>query len=310
MSQRAFTYRLLFLLAFALLIVFGINAYIDSRWVFGTVNDYNTKRPIFDERSQKTNFLVHQKPTFNNLILGSSRASYFPTKILKGKWFNYAVSGMYPDEYLEYAKIAEKYATNQKLDTIIIGLDFWATCQCAIVKYKSAKEIHRAAKSWIKQATNLVSKDALDESSKTKLLNQESSQNEAYYNLPFLAKNRTESNDSLKEIKLKEQNWYYRNDVFGSVYEYNTEYLTPLRELISSFPNTHFILYTSPLSPKLLALQKELNRQKDIDQWLSELSTLDAELIITDQSQFTSEMFFDSHHLKPEYFSIICNKFK
>ena len=53
MSQRAFTYRLTFLLAFALLIVFGFNAYIDSRWVFGTVNDYNTKRPIFDERSQK-----------------------------------------------------------------------------------------------------------------------------------------------------------------------------------------------------------------------------------------------------------------
>jgi hypothetical protein len=305
MSQRAFTYRLTFLLAFALLIVFGFNAYIDSRWVFGTVNDYNTKRPIFDERSQKTNFLVHQKPPFNNLILGSSRASYFPTKILKGKWFNYAVSGMYPDEYLEYAKIAEKYATNQKLDTIIIGLDFWATCQCAIVKYKSAIEIHREAKSWIKQATNLVSKDALDESSKTKRLNQESSQSEAYYNLPFLAKNRTASNDSLKLKKLKEQLWYYRNDVFGSVYQYDSNYLEPLRELINSFPETHFIFYTSPVSPELFNLQDELGRKNDRNKWLSQLKTLDAELIITDQAKFRSDMFFDSHHLKPEFFEMI-----
>ncbi|MGB0431295.1 MAG: hypothetical protein ACPGLV_12540, partial [Bacteroidia bacterium] len=51
-----------------------------------------------------------------------------------------------------------------------------------------------------------------------------------------------------------------------------------------------------------------------IEHWLSDLKTLNADLIITDQAKFKSEMFFDSHHLKPEFFELIlpltyCNNY-
>ncbi|MFY0672233.1 MAG: hypothetical protein JXQ87_02435 [Bacteroidia bacterium] len=278
---------------------------MDSRWVFGIDHKLNQKRPAFDERSQKTNYLVSQKPTFNNLILGSSRASYLPTKTLKGKWFNYAVSGMYPDEYLGYAKIAQDYSENHRLDTIIIGLDFWATCQCAIVSYKSPNKVLDDSKSWLNQITNLLSKDALHESLRTFHLNKGSFEYEAFYKLPYLEKNRTQGSDSLKTIKIKEQLWYYQKDVFGDEYNFNPDYLVPLEELISSFPNTHFIIFTSPVSPKLSTLQNMLGRQADRQNWHHQIKKLNAELIIIEKDKFNNSMFFDAHHLRPEFFKLI-----
>lgn len=305
MSQKAFTYRLITLLFLALAIVFGFNSFMDSRWVFASEHGLNSKRPAFDERSQKTNYLVSQKPSFNNLILGSSRASYFPTKSLKGKWFNYAVSGMYPKEYLGYAQIAEQFAQYKKLDTIIIGLDFWATCKCAIVEYEDPKEVYVKSKSWLKQATNLLSVDAIYESLRTIRVNNTKTENQPFFTLQNLQKNRTSNDDEFRKINSKEQLWYYRNNVYGNAYQYDSNYLEPLRELINSFPETHFILYTSPVSPELFNLQDELGRKNDRNKWLSQLKTLDAELIITDQAKFRSDMFFDSHHLKPEFFEMI-----
>lgn len=308
MDQKAFTYRLVFGLILALLLIAATNAYFDARWLTGTQHTFNKKRPVFDERSQKSNFLIYQKPEYNNLILGSSRASYFPTKNLKGKWFNYAVSGMYPDEYLGYAKIAEQKATNQKLDTILIGLDFWATCQCAIVKYKKPEIIYTEAKSRIMQATNLISYDAIRESIKTTKINYDATPNEAYYLWPNLTKNRTDCKTETKKLKLKEQLWYYRTDAFGDAYKFDSNYLKPLKELIEAFPKTHFIFYNSPVSPALEALKTELGRTNDERKWLEQLRLLDADLIILETPKFDSEMFFDSHHLKPEYFYLISNE--
>lgn len=308
MGQKDFTYRLLLGLLLALLIIAVINVYLDTRWITGTVHDLNKNRVNYDERSQKTNFLIYTKPAYNNLILGSSRASYFSIKLLKGKWFNYAASGMYPDEYLGYAQIAERYAKNQKLDTILIGLDFWATCQCAIVPYKAPELIFEEANSKVNQATNLISYDALNESYEVVKFNLEMPENRPFYTLPFLVKNRTSVTEINKKTKLKEQLWYYQNNIFGEVYEFDSNYLVPIIKLIDAFPETHFIFYVSPVSPELESAKTKLQRKADETHWLELLKQTNAQIIVPKKELFGSEMFFDLHHMRPEYFHLISNE--
>ena len=136
-------------------------------------------------------------------------------------------------------------------------------------------------------------------------MNNTKTENQPFFTLQNLQKNRTSNDDEFRKINSKEQLWYYRNNVYGNAYQYDSSYIEPIKTLIESFPAAHFILYTSPVSPELNALQKELGREKEYTKWKAELMALDAELLNVNQHDFKSVMFFDSHHLKPEYFSII-----
>lgn len=288
-------------------IVFLFNRLGDTRWSTSGPSLFGDKMPVFDERRQKTNFLVHGKPTFSNLILGSSRTSYISTnRIPGGMWFNYSCSGMYPEEFLGFTHIASQYAVNKKLDTVLIGLDFWTTRKSAIVDYGNPIDFLKEAKS-LKTTTNWLTLDALTESIKTIRLNTSGSEsvleNEAYYTWTHLEKNRTPMRSATRDTKIKEQLWYYEKDVFGQGYHYDSDCLAPIRALIAQYPNTVFILFNTPVHPKLEALKQKFGREEAERKWLKEIENMGAHWHHPNKNDFTDTMFFDTHHLKPWHYN-------
>lgn len=308
MKASTWTISYLIIGTLVLFSVLLFNGTIDSRWVTQADNTVNHRRPVFDERRQKTNFLVHQKPDFNNLILGSSRTSYISSHQLPGKWFNYSCSGMYPTEYEGFVEIALDLATHQQIDTILMGLDFWATHKTAIVDYGDPLTFLSEAENTWELGTNYLTWDALQEGIKTVRMNLrgheavEVLKNQAYYTWPYLEKMRTPMTTEIRDGKIAEQLWYYENDVFGSGYVYDSTCLQPLKTLIEDHPNIHFILFNTPVSPQLEAVKTKHNRLNSEQVWLREIEKLNTQWFETDKSPFTDSMFFDSHHLKPWHY--------
>ena len=305
MTNKTWTIRCCQLIGLVLLLVLCFNLYSNTRWRLEDGKSSSYKRMVSDERQQKTNFMVHHSPAFSNLILGSSRASYLPSTQLSKLWFNYGTSGMYPDEYSGYIANAQQYAIDQKIDTILIGLDFWATTRAAIVIYDSPKVyLENATNFWIEEKKNL-SLDLVKEGIKQVRLNISPKSNEAYYTFPFLIKNRTSSDVKEKDQLVEGQLNYYKNDVYNNTYAFDSSYFSTLERLCSQFPSSTFIFYISPVSPPLDDIILSNGFAEKRHAWIQRLRLLRAKIIYVPSSNFSSDDFFDSHHLKPECFAPI-----
>ena len=313
MKSKIWTQSFLAFAVLTLLLVFTTNAMMDSRWFSQTDIGLNHKRAVFDERRQKTNYLVHHHPHFNNLILGSSRTSYIATTQIPGRWFNYSSSGMYPEEYIGFAQIASEYAFEKRLDTVLIGLDFWTTDKTAIVDYGDPLAFEQEAKHKWKLATNYLTWDGMKEAFKIVRLNLTDEHhplalpNEAYYVWPHLDKMRTSMSEDDRDKKIDEQLWYYEHDVYGTDYRFDSSCLAPVKELISTYPNTHFILFNTPVNPKIEAIKVKYDRLGSERFWMNEIKKLDAEWFETDKGTYVDSMFFDTHHLKPWHYNQLVN---
>lgn len=99
-----------------------LNFIIDPLWYHGG-NKIFAHNYSFDERTSKTNLLLHRDREYDCLILGSSR-----TTLLNGHWiekhdcFNYAFSLGNIEEFIEFARYAREVAgLSPRL--VIVGVD-------------------------------------------------------------------------------------------------------------------------------------------------------------------------------------------
>jgi hypothetical protein len=106
-------------------VVFSINYICDPFWITGKTHFANQHKSIVNERIQKTNLMLNNDIDFDTILLGSSRTTFMDHHYFKHKKvFNYAVSAIYPDEYITFAKIA---LSRKKYKNLIIGVDFFGT---------------------------------------------------------------------------------------------------------------------------------------------------------------------------------------
>ena len=306
MSYRKWTYSFLLLATLLVGAVLLVNRYFDPLWHFSTAGYTGAeRRPVLDERRQKTNYLNTHEPEFTNIILGSSRATYLDASALGEPWFNYAVSGMYPEEMIGFVRNAQAFT--ERLDTVLILLDFWTTCPCAVIRYEAATVYLNEAQNPLKIFSQYSSLDALKKSFNVyKSLN--AGPNTAFYSWPELIKFRTSSYSSDRNKHIKDQLWYYEKDVYGESYHFDSNYANVLDSLKHSFPDITFVVMTSPLSPELWNLIERLGRTKDLQHWRSILRErfenfhdLSEPGKYSDQGHF----YYDVHHLKSEYITAL-----
>ncbi len=124
------------------------NWLVDPLWSFKYSVSFAPWHELFNDRQQKTNYLLFTRPAVRTLVLGSSRKMYADPSAWGDNGFNYAVSGLAP---LEYSVLMSNIRELElPVEKIVLGLDFFAAnglkekqSDEGIVTTKSSLEIAR-----------------------------------------------------------------------------------------------------------------------------------------------------------------------
>lgn len=112
---------ILVLILFSLVLVFGVNYFVDPLWYFGG-NKLFPENYSFNERFSKTNEYIKEPKKYDCIILGSSRVTLLDADKISGyTCFNFSFSDGNPSEFVEYSKYIRKFGNKPKL--VIIGID-------------------------------------------------------------------------------------------------------------------------------------------------------------------------------------------
>lgn len=285
-----------------LLGVAGFNAWIDPLWLFDHAHPYNSIQAGFNERQQKTNHLTFTKQQYSSLVLGSSRVTYIDQQEFSpGPTYNYAVNNMLPYEYADYIDYAVQ-CNGQDFEVIYIGLDFYTTNRNLTLpnRFEDPSFYIQAANKFGYRFWNLLSFDALEYSWQ----NLQSSQaglpiNFAYdrHNVKTLQPTTPEEKEQRIAANL---DWYGR-EAYGGDYEYAdiTTILTTLKE---RYPNTEFVLFTTPIAEPLYQEMIKAGRQGDFQRWLRECAQVFGQIYdFTTPNSVTRDLeyFYDASHVYP-----------
>jgi len=118
-------------------------------------NIFSIEKSNPDERKFKTNYLANNQSTnnFNTILLGSSVATYInQLDFLNMSVYNYAVSGMIPQEYI-YAIDYLDSQNSHKVENVIIGLDFYTSNKNEIERISSFNIKHYISNPTMKYVT-------------------------------------------------------------------------------------------------------------------------------------------------------------
>lgn len=280
----------LFIILFIILFntVALINYIVDPFWMFKTSNIFNQKQLDFNERQQKTNYLVYNKSDYDSLILGSSRTTYVDKNLFEScKSFNYAANSMYPKEY-EYFIDSFSTITKKTPKNIILGVDFFGSNKNKnegnkdLLYYKNTKNNFYRIKMLYSFKMLRFSFKNIRQVIKTKKL---------YYNRD-LTKFNEKVNISELPNKIKNTLKYLEN------YNYDETLYDTFIELKSKY-NSDFIVYTTPVTFEQIKLYHELGFDQYYFRWLKELiSSFGGIYHFMLPSSLTKEQsnFFDAGH--------------
>lgn len=291
----------------AIMIAIGIagvmllNYYIDPLWCFGQKNRFSNIRSGFNERQQKTNYLYHTKEQYNTLLLGSSRTTYLaPEYFKKLKVFNYAANNMLPSEYLGYI---DNYTviTGKAPEVVILGLDFWGTSSNTGNNHQEPRSYLDQRKKWSYIPSKLASIDALQYSvNNIKYSFIAPPLNDAYYNNK-LTKLEYGQTSEFKEQRMRTQIKHYKEEAYGA-YVWDTSYASTLQQMVDQYPETKFIVFTTPIREPLYYLLVNNNLTSDHRNWLKVCVNIFGTVhhfMTPNKYSNTDSLFYDTQHFKP-----------
>lgn len=284
------------------------NYYIDPLWNFSHQNRFNIAQMPFDERQQKTNYLTFTEEDYDSLLLGSSRCTYIKQNDFKTlKVYNYALSNILIEEYLPYIKYACKQK-GQDYENIIIGLDFYATNQNTEKNFHPPSFYIEQSNSFAYRYKTLLSQDVL----------RYARQNYQAAQAPQLPSFTYDRNNEKRlhqisvgetEKKITATVEKYRQDIYADyVYAPVRE---QLQELKNSFPNSNFIIFTTPISPGLFQLMMELELYPFYEQWLRDsVAVFGAVYHFMNPNSITRDLhnFYDGSHVYPEIGTLMVDR--
>ena len=232
-----------------------LNLIIDPYFLYGApTHKYNRFYEYTDERIEKANRIYYgKKESYDSVLLGSSRATFVNQYDFKGqKLFNFAVASMIPFEYESYLELMK--AKGHTLETIYLQIDFFG----ANTNYqKEAKERYEKTFKPLKNPFNQVEKLFIP----SKLLKEIPLENlrgiqwNMYYSRDNIKyKKETTEEERLKAFRhtLKRHTLEFIKNNF--IYD-EQELKNALMRIKNNNPQSHFVIYTSPITTALFVSQ-------------------------------------------------------
>jgi len=264
MSHKNYLYLFAGLLLTALGSVAAINCYVDPLWLFGHSNRHNNVQTGFDERQQKSNRLHFGDTPYDALLLGSSRSTYINQNDFTGlRVFNYAVSGMRPEEYAPYIAYAE-LQRGQPFATVFIGVDFFGSNKKYGGRAAPAEQFFRVAGRPFYRLESVLSFETLRKSLENMKKSGQSCDCYRRDNVKLMLEYTGEQKAELVQKDLS----IFRKHIYGPDYTYDESLSATWRGLRERFPKSRFVVFTTPISAPLLLALVECGRWPDYERWM------------------------------------------
>jgi hypothetical protein len=298
-----------------LMIVVGSAAsfiyYIDPMWTFGHKNEHNDVQTVIDERQQKTNAIHFQPFDYDTLLIGSSRATYINQHDFEGmKVYNYSASNLSVREYepfLDYATEKNK----KPFERVILGIDFFKTSTSqSSTPLNLDSQIAKLEEPFYRYK-NLLSYDLLQYAYDNYKMSKENTvTQDRNYNRDNVADTvRIDPEQTIEQTKEKIKK--FRKEFYGETYEYNPDYKKVLIQLKEKYPDTQFIIFTTPISTPLFQALVEEGRLLDYEQWLTDvIDVFGGVYNFMYPNTITNDItnYFDGHHFYPEVGTMIVHR--
>jgi hypothetical protein len=309
MSYKKFI-KLFFLSALTVILGAGaINYYIDPYWTFSHSNYLNSVQNAPNERQQKSNYLYFRDKSYDSLLLGSSRVTFFNQYDFKNlNTFNYSFSLAMPKEYEPYIEFAKK-CNKKDFKYIFIGVDFFGS-NGNFDNNTNPKEIFKNTTSCCYRVKMLFSIDALH----TSLFNIKASLQRDYGKRSYDRDNITYTSkispQKVEKIVENEKVKNYQGDILH--FKYNENYKEIFKSIKAKNPNSKIVIFTTPTSSFYLKKIFSMGLKDEYKRWLRELVEVNGEIYhfmdfntITDHYE---NYFIDYHHLQPRFTTLIVDR--
>lgn len=293
------------MLLFPIFIVGVFNFYADPNYIFNNNSVINKYRAGFNEREIKINFLESRnQPTYDAVILGASRSTYLNTYLFTNeKVFNFSVSNMNSEEFLDFADYFKKYSTNKMKIYLFLDYIGMTTSQKSSFNetYLNVGGIEYLLSSLFSFSTTKRSSQNLLNSIK------QTSGHRAYLSNLDVIKDDVDKEIS-KRITSEQSKLYYKNIVVDEHLEDNFDkYFDNLKLLSNRFGLENITVTTSPISLEYLI---EIYSQDELFQlylqWIKALCEIyDSVNFMTYSNDFTNNFqlnSWDGNHIYPESF--------
>lgn len=283
------------------------NYLVDPLWNFDHQNEFNTIQIGFDERQQKTNYILNRKFTPRSLMIGSSRVTYMnETEFQKDDVYNYALSDIHIDEYSPYIQFAEE-VKKEPFDKIYMEL-YFGSFNIRNFPFKSPDEYFGISKDPLYRFTSLFSYDTYKRAEENKKLSL------ANYYKGYRSYSRdnvvTTSfvNERIDEQFANFPDTFQRGKETGE-YPYNELYKEKLLKLKNDHPQTKFVVFTDPMPTVRLKtmLQDELYWEQFV-RWYHEMVDVFGEVYSFQlNNKYTSDnsYWFDAFHFYPSFGNVM-----
>ena len=285
--------------------------YIDPMWTFDHKNSHNDVQTVIDERQQKTNAMHFLPFDYDTLLIGSSRSTYINQYDFEGmKVYNFSASDLTVREYKPFLD----YATEQNgkpFERVIIGIDFFKTSTSQSSTNLNLDSYIEKMNEPFYRFKNLLSYDLLKYSyDNYKMSKNNQTVQDRNYNRGNVADAvRVDSEKAIQQTKEKIKK--FREQFYGDTYEYNPDYKQVLLQLKESYPNTEFIIFTTPISTQLFRALVDENRLPDYEKWLTDVTDVFGGVYnFMYPNSVTNDLthYFDGHHFYPEVGTMIAHR--
>jgi hypothetical protein len=300
MNKRFRMWILRFFVLFALLccVCASISYLVDPMWCFTHANRFNSRQLPFDERQQKSNYIVSRPSSYDALIMGSSRTNIIDQRDLKGYTaFSFAVNGMMPDEYADYARFFKKH-NNRNVRLILLGVDFYGSNQSFKgYNHKRPEYYFQNAENRWHRFNTLLTWDSFNYSVRNI--------RELYSPTAFAHYNR-DTTKTLMQVPPQYRAASIVKDLaefdrylYGKNYRYH-DIKPQLIKLRDQYPSSRFVVFTTPDSTVLWDFMLRAGRLEDYLRWLGDVIEVFGEVYdFMGENSLTSnpENYQDAHHL-------------
>lgn len=282
---------------FSLISIASLNFYIDPLWTFNHQHKFSDNQRARKERQQKSNALYFRAKKYDTLIFGSSRITYMNQNTWGENTFNYSVSDMKPNEYIAYLDFAIKQA-KQPIKRVVIGLDFFGALSYSAKISENPELILNPISTDFYKYKLLLSKDSLDYSFKN--IKYSFKKHAATYNYNYFKASKEKNSLSPQEYTdaIVNDIDIYNKDRYSQ--DYDIHYKNIISNLIASYPNIKFIIFTTPVSSLHFKAIVSNNLYSCYERWLQENVAVFKELHhFMYQSKLTQnsyKYFQDSNH--------------
>ena len=256
--------------------VASFNALIDPMWFFTHAHPLNRVQPNIDERAQKSNWLQARRGRFDAVLFGSSRSTYIDQRdFAPVRLFNYAVNAMWPKEYrpyLDHFTAVNGHAPN----LVVLGVDDFGSQNQIYGEWKSP-ESYRATTGDVRYLTSsllsldLLRRSLLTSAASTGLLNQIDQLD--YYDRHNIRHFRRTVDPRFRATRILHdlEGFYSR---FRYEFIYNNELPLIWKQMREAYPETRFLVFTTPIAEPLFALLVRDGRLDVYERWLTDLTVI------------------------------------